>query len=360
MKYCGLVLLAVASLLLLGASDPLNPLVMRSALPSGAAPADCADGVSSVPLSPRVEIAEVPMPAEVPAAPGAASSSTAAAPPSGSLRESLRATQDALARNDRAAFDAALLDVKQRLDGFPRGGERSAAEELVRIWSDTARVWDAQFESPFFGEDSPLYATVNAYPGYGAAMKDRLLVDARGQKFYPADETRDFLSRLASTRLGGKSAPTPSQRRVPTKIRTEDEEEDPKTALPPVVKRRTSASTAPVQSKPAAAKSTPAPTRTAPPTPDPGTFTSTTTAANPPPDLFTSTTTTTDPLSEPSAVTATAAPPPATETSPQVVPETTTTAVVPEPAAKGSRFILPAVLILVGLGVLVLLFKTSN
>src|SRR6185436_4325712 len=95
MKLRGLVLLMLASLMSIGASRPMNTLVVRHA--GAVVPTECEQGIANVPLSPRINVAEIPLPPE----PGVA-------PPRGSLRDALRETQAALTRNDRAAFDAAL------------------------------------------------------------------------------------------------------------------------------------------------------------------------------------------------------------------------------------------------------------
>ena len=99
MKLRGLVLLMLASLMSIGASRPMNSLVVRHA--GAVVPTECEQGITNVPLSPRINVAEIPLPPE----PGVA-------PPRGSLRDALRETQAALTRNDRAAFDAGLARVR--------------------------------------------------------------------------------------------------------------------------------------------------------------------------------------------------------------------------------------------------------
>lgn len=283
MTYRSLGLLTLASLSLIGASRPLNPLVIRRATPA-AVVVDCSS--SSVPAVARATPAAV-----------------AVAPPTGTLRDALRDAQAALERNDRAAFDAALDRAREIAPDAPQ----------LRVWNDIARVWDAQFESPFFASGSPAHAAASAYPGYEAAVRSEVLVDDAGQRFYPAAESRRFLAKVASSRLG-------SARRMPTRIRAESR-------VPSRPARRVSAR---------ASASRPAPSPAPPPAVVDAPPTSIVSAPTPPP-------------------VAPAPPPPVptdtTPTQPAVIPPT------PEPKR---NLLLPLVVILVGIGMLVLLFRTKS
>jgi hypothetical protein len=99
------------------------------------------------------------------------------------------ALHDALARNDRVAFDANLPRVRD-------------AGEGAEIYDHIALLWDAQFVSPFFDPSSEAYRVVSAYPGYEEAVRRHVLVDDAGRRFYPAAESRAFLTRIAAARFG--------------------------------------------------------------------------------------------------------------------------------------------------------------
>lgn len=99
------------------------------------------------------------------------------------------ALHDALERNDRLAFDANLPRVRD-------------AGEGSKIYTDIALLWNAQFASPFFDQSSEAYRVVSAYPGYEEAVRRQVLVDDAGRRFYPAAESRAFLTRIAAARFG--------------------------------------------------------------------------------------------------------------------------------------------------------------
>lgn len=352
MKSRGLVLLMLASLTQIGASRPLNPLVVRLADASRAASQECAEGVSDAPAAPRLEVAQIPMPAATTPPP---------APPTGDLRDALRATHDALAHNDRATFDASLARVREIVRTYPAGGQRREAERLVQVWDDIARVWDAQFESPFFGSESVAYKAASAYPGYAAAIGDDVLIDDRGRKFYPAEESRKFLARIAEGRLGGRTTAA-RPRRTPSKVRSDDEQEDPKKALPTVVARRSSTPTR--RATPPPARNSQPPSRETPPAsaldiPPAAPIVATQTVATNTIATSTIATNTVATDTVPTDTVATAAPVAvATDTT------TTTTATAdPIPASpQGPKrnLIVPLIVILVGVGMLILLFRTKS
>jgi hypothetical protein len=387
-----LVLMTAVSLSLAAATNPLNPLVTRTPQ-TGVVPAECAEGVAPAP-APRIEVREIPLPPP-------AETATMAEPPTGSLRAALEATQTALTRNDRPAFNASLATARTLLETYPAGAQRRSAEELVRIYNTTARLWDAQYESPFFDDASDAYALLRAYPGYEEAVR-RSTLTRDGRRYFPAGESRDFLGRLASDRLRGIGIQAPAPRiarnerpGVPDTPRATASSSTPRptvtrgstgTARP----RRTTTTTTPSRvtrqprsaapSRPrltetrTAAAATPA-TSTPAPTPTPSAPAPATTAATPdtaPPIAGTPTTDApvpTDTDTEPIEPTDTAG---VTDTPDPVTPEATGTAGTtataapatpesqPSQPARGRSVVLPTILILIGLGVLILLFRASK
>jgi hypothetical protein len=374
-----LLLMAMAFMTLIGASAPLKPLVVRTANVQGGIPSDCDQSLSNVPQTARINVAELPA-TDV--------STVALAPPSRELRAELDALQRALTRNDRPAFDEHLDNAGHLIVGYPPGAEKRAGEELVRIYSDTAQIWDAQFASPFFDETSAEYDILAHYPGYAEAVRRGMLTDDRDRRFYPAAESRTFLTRVAAERLAriGISAPrvpvTRSAASRPPRVDTQREMAQPaptrhRVETPRVESVKREKSVAPKRTHIARA-SAPAkhtsPALTSIPVP-----VATTTHASPPPV----TTTMPAPMTSSSSTTAppvTAPPPPPIDTAPDtaitattastsVAPTTSsasapTTSSAPEPApaaaAPRRSMILPVILILIGLGVLVLLFRAST
>jgi hypothetical protein len=297
-------------------------------------------------------------------------------PPSRDLRAQLRAAQEAAMANDRETFKATLAGIKSTLANYPPGAERDAASDAVNVFNDLERLWDFQFESPtgsFFDETSPFRAAMARYRGYEDAVRRQLITDATGTKFYPTRETKDFLMREAAQRLSrlGLAAPAPrvqppvpapAPRREVTPTPTPTRAEKPRVTTTTVRKpTRPSASQTPSTvrrkvaetprhpqpqppSRPAPAPQpvapidiTPAPpiVATSPPSPAPtdtGVVASTTTATD------SDTIATTQPSTETAATTTTAA---------------------PAAEKKGRNIILPVMLILIGVGVLIVLFRTS-
>jgi hypothetical protein len=355
-----------------------NALVARADQPLGPVPAECEQGLSTTPAL-RVEVAELSMPA--PAEP-----IEAPAPPSGALRTALQETQSALARNDRPAFDAARERTKSLLANYPTGGERKAAEEVVRLHDAAARLWDAQYQSPFFGQDDPLYATVSAWPGYAESVRRSVLTDDAERRFYPAAESRDFATRMAGERLQrlGLSSPTrvtPSRTmtsRTTTSRTTPSRATTPRTTAPRATKprstpRATSAHVTRSTSNPPK-PSKPAPVTHAPGKPNPSASPTTAAVPAPAPVVVSEPKTDTPPspaagdvvTAEPAPITASSAPTTTaeatTDTSATFVDTALSTDVIPatpKPVA-GRSVILPTILILIGLGVLIVLFRASK
>lgn len=176
-----------------GASWPLQPLVEVRISRVNAVPQGCDESLAPA-AAPRLEVKQIPAPEPLLAV-------APAAPPSRSLRSELQAAHRALASNDRPAFDEHLRTGRSILGSYPPGGERTAAEEVLRVLEDASRVWDAQFQSPFFDERSDVYARLNRYPGYSDAVRRSMLTDDEDRRYYPAGESREFLTRIAADRL---------------------------------------------------------------------------------------------------------------------------------------------------------------
>lgn len=367
----GLPLFTLCVLLALtGQTWPLNPLVQRNANANGAVPVECEQGLTPAP-SPRIDVAEIRREMVLTAA-------TMAAPPSRSLRGELEAVQTALVQNDRPSFDLHLANAKGLLKNYPTGAERNLAQDVVGVFDDAARVWDAQFESPFFAPGTDAYARASRYPGYEDAVRRQLLMDDADHRFYPAAESRDFLARISAQRLGPlgiratqtaarttrEATPRPQPSNVTTT--TTVARNTPRRTTP----RRTrsvarhaatsAASHSPERAAPAPAAAAPAPA--APPPASPSVSTPVPSAVS-----------TALPASEVPPAPATSAPagynPSTTDTAPQTIPASTTSASdttasqattnAIQPPERRS-VVIPALLILIGLGVLIVLFRASR
>jgi len=236
--------------MLVGATPSLNPLVTRTAQPTGAVPDDCNQSLAPAP-TPRVDVASLPEPEIRPV--------SIAAPPSRSLRNELGAAHAALVRNDRPAFDEHLTNARELLAAnYPPGAERTAAEDAVRAFDDASRLWDAQFESPFFDETSDAYARASRYPGYADAVRRGMFTDDQDRRFYPAAESRDFITTIAGQRLARLGITTP------TRIaRTDRAPEPPRTVTRNVPSSSPSKSAPSVSTPSKSAPSVSAPSRSA-------------------------------------------------------------------------------------------------
>lgn len=377
------------SLMLMGASPVLNPRVTKSATVHGVVPSDCDQALTTAP-APRIDVAEIP---QVQLA-----ALDLTPPPSGDLRTTLRDAQDALRRNDRPLFDANLSRARTLLASYPAGAERRAGEELLRVYEDAARAWDAQFESPFFDSASPLHARLSAYPGWSDAIRRGVLKDDRDRTFYPAAESRMFLTSIAADRLGrlgirttllpttrvASSAPMRSRTtlrprtetaRVPTKSRSRTKSNlstrtatRPKSA--PVSPDPTARRTPRVTATPAPAAPPPRQQAAAPPAAG-GSFSpvpTTTTTASAPVATTSATTTTSGPATTTTASTSssdtvvsdTIATDSAFATDTVVTTESTVTETEAPRTEQKRSILLPTILILIGLGVLIVLFRAAN
>jgi len=235
-----LVLTSSVFAMLVGATPSLNPLVTRTAQPIGAVPDDCNQSLAPAPM-PRVDVASLPEP-EI-------RTVSLAAPPSRSLRNELEASHAALARNDRPAFDEHLANARALLAAnYPPGAERTAAEDAMRAFDDASRLWDAQFESPFFDEGSDAYARASRYPGYADAVRRGMFTDDQDHRFYPAAESRDFVTAIAGQRLGRLGITTPTrvartERAAPAPASTPSTRRSDRTAPAPAASSTTASTT---------------------------------------------------------------------------------------------------------------------
>jgi hypothetical protein len=365
-----IVRVAFVVLIAVSAAAQLNPTVKLLDKPSGPVPAECEDGRAPQP-APRVEVVEIPVvrPAE----------RDLQAPPSRDLRADVRIAQAAAEANDRLAFKNAVGRIKAMLAGYPPGGERDAATEVMSVYNDLDRLWDFLFESPtgsFFAESSDIHKMMGKYRGYEESVRRQVITDTTGTRFYPTAETKTFLTREAAQRLSrfGFPAPPPQPRprieppaplrEVPA--RTTSTGPAPRSDRP----RATSAAKTPRKNQPRPTsrasrprKSAPAPVKKEAP---PSAATQSAPAAE---DLVTpgrpvvaqadpSPAVSAPRAAPPQVTTTTAAPPPQPEPAATETTATTSTA-APAAQGKGRNVILPIMLILIGVGVLIVLFRTS-
>ncbi|MGH9419177.1 MAG: hypothetical protein ACRD3J_04325 [Thermoanaerobaculia bacterium] len=404
-KPFALACVAVASVTLsaFAQTSQLNPTVKVLSRPQSPVPAECATDIDTT--APALEPESQPAP------------STESVPPSNSLRASLRRVQVAAEGDDYAAFKAALAEARRMAASHPAGGERNAANDAIQVYTDIARVWDYAMASPsgsFFDgtvQGGSLLAALKRYPDYGKTIASETIV-AGGRTLYPSRETRRFLARESSRRLArlGVSVPAkmagpkpewpriapppaPPVVKKPVQVTTKTKPATPKTtasvtskparhkppaktaattpvpkAKPPVKIATTTAGTAGVppaststhEAKPPASPKPPVTTTSSPaPTTTPESTAGGTPAlpgtsvvsTQPPPTTTTATATT--PATETTASTSTA---PATDTT-----DTATTGTTAPAEKHGNTNIIWAiVLILVGIGVLVILFRASD
>jgi len=334
----------------------------------------------------------------------------------------MRSLQAAAEGDDYAAFKAAFEDARRAIASHPPGGERNAANDALHVFTDIGRVWDYAMASPtgsFFDatvQGGSLLAALKRYPDYGRSVADET-VTAGDQTLYPTRETRRFLARESARRLAhlGVSVspkvaqgarPEPPPRRTaaappavkPTTVTTKTPAKTPGksrstpkttqaggTAKPHKVEQKPPEKTAAVtttkpphveptpvpKAQPAtppaakvAAASTMAPmppvvtTTTAPPPPAPATTTTAVASVPPSSTTTTSSTTTAAPASDTTASAATTS---STETTTAAAETAATGTTAPAEKQNGNmNLIWAVVLILVGIGVLVVLFRASD
>lgn len=177
----------------------LNPTVKVRARATAPAPAGCDESLAPQP-APRIEVTEIPVTER-------ARTADLQPPPARGLRDQLAEAQAAVERHDRTAFNEWLALAKTTVAGYPPGGDRTAAAATIAVYDDVARLWDYQFASPtgaFFDatvQDGSLLAAMLRYPAYEQFIARQTLTDANGTRFYPTRETREFLARTAAQRL---------------------------------------------------------------------------------------------------------------------------------------------------------------
>lgn len=373
-KPVALALLAVvaAAFSLSAQTSSLNPTVKVLARPQSPVPAECATDVSTI--APAIE-----------PEPQALEPANASVPPSNDLRASLRRLQVAAEGDDYAAFKSALAEVRRAAASHPPGGERTAANEALQVFTDIGRVWDYAMASPagsFFDgtvQNGSLLGALKRYPDYGRTIAGETLV-VGDKTLYPTRETRRFLARESSRRLSRLGVSTParvaqgaqpeawSHRAAtavpPSKMKTKPA---PKTteakAAPRPHEKKPSVKTAQAspKSKPPHIESTPVP-KPKPAAPPPAPVVTTITAAPPPQPVpmtttaVVSTTTTTAPATDTTTTTSTTS---STDTT-STASAATSTAPAAEKQNGNMNLLLAVVLILVGIGVLVILFRASD
>lgn len=417
-KRRGIVVLVMmfGTLALSAQTTPLNPTVTVLIEPAGPVPTSCVDGEVPEAAQQRPALPARPQPAPARSEPAA----TQPVAVSGDLRSNLRDAHAAAVRRDRLAFDAAVAAAKTMAAGAS-AGDRTMAAGTLDVYEDVARLWDYQFNTPagsFFDESvqgGSLLASLKEYPGYEAFVEPNTIRDASGTRYYPTRESIDFLIRVAGDRLtrGGAAparvAETPREVSQPPRVEPQPPAKDPaRTSAPspspvplpvpppvaaerkppaasgaavtkPVETRRSTASnrrrarprkaavtesaesSAPEPSRTgAAAASTPSKRAAAPPTPASSESAGTPAIEDP---LFPQGVVMEPPPSEPATTTVEAPPPAGTVSAETVGTQAAENPVAPEKVAQPAKkrsVILPLVLILIGVGVLIILFRASS
>jgi hypothetical protein len=353
------------------AQSSLNPTVTVLASASGPVPPECETGMTTI--APRTDVAE-----------------TAPAPnavaPASDLGTKLRRVQAAAAGDEYEEFKAALAAARAAQASYPPGGERTAAEQALAVYADLERLWDYANRSKtgsFFdatADDGALLTMLNRYPGFGRATADATM-EVGGQTVYPTRESRQFLAGVAGQRLArmgirvpARATPPPVPPPAPQPILSQRKLRPIPTATAPAPRSASkTVSKTPRKPKPVVVKEEPAPAPPIVATPtEPPPIVTTTTAA---PPIVTTTTATPPIVTATTATSCVAAPAPgagqpeattpdvATSTQPTATQSTAATAPTPEkPQAPGGRvnLLLALILIVVGLGVLIFLFRASD
>ncbi|HXA18336.1 MAG TPA: hypothetical protein VN380_15180 [Thermoanaerobaculia bacterium] len=199
-----LLALAAAALSAYAQTSALNPTVKVLARPQSPVPAECATDLSAT--APAIE----PEPQTAP------DQAIKSVPPSNDLRASMRRLQVAAEGDDYAAFKTALNDARRAAASHPQGGERNAANEALQVFADIGRVWDYAMASPagsFFDssvQGGSLLGALKRYPDYGKTIAGETLT-VGDKTLYPTRETRRFLARESSLRLGRLGVSTPAR-----------------------------------------------------------------------------------------------------------------------------------------------------
>jgi len=193
---------AAISASLFGQSVLLNPTVKVLPNARTIVPPECVEGGAPAPI-----IAEAPR-ETAPAA--------AAVPPSIDLKTRLRGVQAAAERDDRDAFKRALADARSTVNAYPTGGERDAATDVMQVDSDLEKIWDYAFNAAsgaFIDANSEggvMTSIIRRYPDYNRFIRDATLT-VGGQVIYPTRETRQFLTAEAAKRLARLGVRVPAR-----------------------------------------------------------------------------------------------------------------------------------------------------
>ncbi|HUP45929.1 MAG TPA: hypothetical protein VM779_10510 [Thermoanaerobaculia bacterium] len=352
----GAACLLLACAATLAAQAPsLNPTVTLLPQAAGPVPSDCDTAAMPQIAQPVPPLPTVPRP--MPAAPQPVE---VAAAPAG-LPSVLREAHAAAVARDRASFDAALARAKAMEAGA------AAERDVIAVLDDVQRLWNYQFTTPagaFFDasvQDGSLLTMLRRYPGYDRAIEAQTITDASGTRYYPVRESIVFLLDVAGERLQRtgvrvdriaeappRRAPAPAP--APVVERTQPRAPQPRAQqqakAQPQPQPRTAPTTTRGRSRP---RSTPQPAVAAPADEPALSIPTGVVSTDPAPvDLVPPTTTT--------AVLETMEP-----IAPDMAIEIgTTTAEEAAPASRGRSLIMPLVLILIGVGVLIVLFRASS
>lgn len=354
---------AVAVLSAAAALAQLNPTVNVVPRPQAPVPGECEQGLAQG--QPRTLIAEAPpQPRPAPAKEGTA-------PPTLDLKTRLRAAQTGAEQGDREGFKSALVTARSAIASYPTGGERDAANDVLRVYEDLERLWDYAFTSPsgaFFDastDNGALLTMLRRYPDYAKFIADSTLTIG-GTVVYPSSESRKFLVAEASRRLGRlgvrlpermAEVPAPKPAPAPAPVGAKPTaptlapvhrapRPSPAASTRPVRKPRTQiAQSHAVPPKPRHVETTPPPAPQ--PAPQP--------VLQPPPA----------PAPEPQPPAVETTPPPTTTTSvaaPTTTTASTTTTNPPVQQQGGGRvnLLFAIILIVVGVGVLIVLLRASD
>ncbi len=303
------------------------------------------------------------------------------APPSAGLHGQLQAAFNAARSGNRDLFRDSLVRAKSLLTSYPPGAERTAATNLAGVLDDVDRVWAYQFTSPtgaFFDSSSEPFRIASRYPGYENSVRRQVIVDQNGNRFYPTSETRVFLLDAAAETLGRltgqKPSPRSSARGTTIPSATLAQNHTPATgstthevraAKPKPAPTHTPTNTR-VHHAPRSTTHHPAPRAAQKPAKPPVVSTSAAPVTTPPAFVATQTAapTPTPSVTSPS-VTSPLETAPATESSTASTSATLDTSATTQPAegekpVKSRSFFWPLLLILVGVGVLVTLWRASS
>lgn len=127
-----------------------------------------------------------------------AAGESAAQSQSGRAHLQLAAVQNALVADDRPAFEERLGVLRSS----PEAKASGLSQELLPLYELALRLWEVQFTTAFFAEDSDLYAEVSQVRGFAEALTGNVVTDANGRRYFGAHEARLFLARTAGQRLG--------------------------------------------------------------------------------------------------------------------------------------------------------------